>query len=401
MKEKSGVILLVIFGVLVGFFCAEGIVRTWFLSHANLIMMNEYAEEERGKFARYDPVLGWDGKENAEEDFEWLDCRHHVRQNKFGYRGVEYDLGEKRGRRFVVLGDSVVWGFGVENEAIFTSVMEQRALRRIEMVNMGVSGYGTDQECLLWESKGRLWKPDEVILVVSLPTDLWENTFADRFDYPKPFFLLNAAGELILSHVPVPQRDAAWADPKQKVAFDGNRWIHFLLAHSAFADLLLNAASKNNKIRTYFEADKIIPARLPGYDHEFPLYCLTPDEQTNSAWRLFFALVDKLRADVEKSGARLTIVLAPSVVQVYPELWRKFEQNVDPQARMNLHPDAPGMRVATWCEKKNVRLVDLLSGLREAGKSNPGLYFPENMHWTPDGHRVAADILLKELHLND
>ena len=113
MKERRRLLLLA--GLLVGVGLGEIVLRAAFPSYRECFRTFELMESERGKFTRYDPILGWAGIPAASTL-----CRHHVVQNRFGWRGPAYEPGEARAPRVAVLGDSFVWGFGVEEDEIFT-----------------------------------------------------------------------------------------------------------------------------------------------------------------------------------------------------------------------------------------------------------------------------------------
>lgn len=352
-------------------------------------------ESERN-FCRYDPLLGWAGIENEEGDFEWPDARHRVRQNRHGFRGAEHGFPRTSRKRTVVLGDSFAWGFGVEEEEIFTSVMEKSSGGALEVVNLGVSGYGTDQEYLLWKEKGRLWKPDTVVLTLTPYTDLADNLAPERYGYKKPFFAAAGGGELELKNVPVPERSGSWRVPARKVSVSQPGWMRFLLLNSLTANVVLNAALLSPDIRAYLEERGLIPARLAGYNWEPLLYYKRLDKRLAGAWDLLFRLIEKLRADVEGQGGEFRVCIVPSIVQVYPELWEKFVKDYSrEEQRPNLDPGAPNKRIVEWCRKNGVPVTDLLPAFREAGKSDPYLYFPLNRHWTRAGHAVAAEALLQ------
>jgi hypothetical protein len=62
-----------------------------------------------------------------------------------------------------LLGDSFAMGDGVERGELFADVLEN-LLPKTEVVNLGVSGYGTDQELLTYLRRGRQYRPDVVLL---------------------------------------------------------------------------------------------------------------------------------------------------------------------------------------------------------------------------------------------
>lgn len=390
-------VLLVVCGTLVGLAFAEGLVRVFWPAYGRVAKFHRYVESERGKFARYDRDLGWDGLENAEGTFEWVDTRHAVRQNRFGYRGAAYDYRRTGQKRMVVLGDSFTWGFGVENPQIFTSIMERQASSPLEIVNLGVSGYGTDQEYLLWRGKGHLWSPDRVVLMVTVFTDFFENTVADAHGYSKPLFQWTASGGFELSNVPVPPRLTSWDDGPSRVAPPRSLLADFLLAHSALANVVAGAALKSPAIRGYLETHDIVPARLAGYDWECFLYMGGANARAELSWATMFRLISELEADVTRRGADFSVVIIPSPAQVYPELWERFSRITSVPSGGGLAADIPSRRVREWCESKGIHVIDLLPVLRAEAVKNPYLYYPINRHWTADGHALVAKVLLSAL----
>jgi hypothetical protein len=124
---------------------AEGVLRAVNPSVRQPFQVQAVQESERAKFSSHHPLLGWIGTPGAEDDFSYVDCRHHVRQNAHGFRGTEYPFVRDGDRRVVVLGDSFVWGFGVEGEEIFTSVVERESQGRLEILNQPVPARRPDQ----------------------------------------------------------------------------------------------------------------------------------------------------------------------------------------------------------------------------------------------------------------
>jgi hypothetical protein len=393
-------VALVLGGLAGGLGLGELSLRLAFPSYLGRFRSYELMESERGRFCQYDSLLGWAGIPYAEGRFEWLDCRLQVRQNRFGWRGPAYDPSSPAAERIVVLGDSFTWGFGVEEEEIFTRILERISRIPVEVVNTGVSGYGTGQEYLLWRTRGHLWRPRRVILALTIHTDFYDNLFAERYGYPKPVFRMSPDGSLTLANVPVPRREGDWGSPGVKVRRSRRRSLASLAARSAVASLALDAASRKASLRGYLERHELIPRPAGGSDWEGKLYREPPDAETRAGWNVLFALIRELREDVESRDATLVVMLVPSVVQVYGELWNRFARRFR-AAGMSLDPLAPNRLVAETLGREGLAVIDPLSELRRAGRTNPHLYFPQNRHWTADGHRLAAEVLGRELGLGD
>jgi hypothetical protein len=148
---------------------------------------------ERERFCRFDHDLGWAPLENITRA-ENADLVH---QNQFGLRGPDdMQLNKTSGRkRVLVLGDSYVWGFGVEQSKLF-SAPEVHGTDE-EILNFGVSGYGTDQEYLFYLLKGEKFDVDQVVLAFTPYNDVTNNLASKQYSYLKPYFTLND-GKLVL-----------------------------------------------------------------------------------------------------------------------------------------------------------------------------------------------------------
>ena len=362
-------------------------------------LLGQFLESERGKFCAYDPQLGWIGKPHAEATFQYLDCEHHVRQNRYGFRGSEHALERGTRPRLAVLGDSFVWGFGVEDDEIFTSVLERRSDPPLEVVNLGVSGYGTDQQLLLWRSLGRRFRPDVVLLVLCPYTDLAENLLPSVYGHPKPVFRFTKDGPRIANQ-PVPERPDAWqagrmASDAAVAELAERPALARLATRSALLSSALAALARLEEPRRMLERRRILPVRDHALSWQTLAHVEPPTPQSAAAWSTLLRLVDLLHDDVVASGARLEILVVPSVIQVYPELWEQFVRSTPPPAGgARWSRDAPSERIAAHGRAKGIPVIDPLETLRAAGRTNLFLYFPWNSHWTRDGHRLVAEELL-------
>src|SRR5262249_23164563 len=149
----------------------------------------------------YSPTLGWRPKANYRSD--------HFSLNSHGLRGVrEYSYKKAPGeRRIVVIGDSYTFGSfdtafmpPIPDDAVYTALLEQ-ALPGVSVVNLGVDGYGTDQQLLYLSEEGFKYSPDVVIASIFVD-DLNRATLSFR-DYAKPKFAF-LDGKAVLTGVPVP-----------------------------------------------------------------------------------------------------------------------------------------------------------------------------------------------------
>jgi hypothetical protein len=156
-------------------------------------------------FDVYDSKLGWKPRPGYKTQ--------RVRTNSLGIRADrEFEIERVPGiSRIVIIGDSFMWGEGVANEETFASRLENN-LSGTEVINLGVHGYGTDQQRLRLHELGFRFEPDVVILGF-YEENLWRNALSFR-DYAKPRYRL-AEGGLVLGNHPVPAPGDILADQQR------------------------------------------------------------------------------------------------------------------------------------------------------------------------------------------
>jgi hypothetical protein len=203
---------------------------------------------------QYHPLFGWSIKPNL---------RNHrrgdhppVTTNAQGWRSLhDYSYDRRPGvDRIVVLGDSFTFGEQAGDEDVWPVQLE-RQLDDAEVLNMGVRGYGTDQQLRVLEEEGVKYRPDIVILGFFVE-DIVRNTLAFR-DYAKPMFVLRD-GELELTNSPVPPPGEILAESQG--AHPWSYLLHFIRKRLRGTDIL--ELGKDEYRRYLSELTKAILARM-------------------------------------------------------------------------------------------------------------------------------------------
>ena len=115
---------------------------------------------------RSDPDLGWWLEPGARGSSSATGQLVEYSINAQGLRDAEYSYEKPEGRfRIVLLGDSGTFGHGVPIEKHFSYLLEGY-WGNVEVINMGVGGFGIDQELLLLRKEGLRYGPDLVICYV-------------------------------------------------------------------------------------------------------------------------------------------------------------------------------------------------------------------------------------------
>lgn len=287
-------------------------------------------------FWQHDPIVGWAHRPLQTGRFESYGFSTSVRINSHGYRGpeIEYEKPDDV-RRVVVLGDSFVWGFGVEEQDIFTSRLGQSLGSGVEVVNLGVSGYSTDQELLIYRSEGRRYSPDLVVLVVAA-NDIANNVTDTAYVvYGKPLFRL-LGDELVLTNQPVPTTP-------------GVRRAIFGLATQSYVLNELNRTLEARRIDQASTEDRVVTSRV------------APAMSRTDAERMTMRLLSEIRAEVEADKARFLVVL---VDRIY---------------------GGENFRLAL--NDVGIRYLALDDYLPLAGEP---MHIPDGLHWNAAGHRVVS-----------
>jgi|CXWL01.1.fsa_nt_gi hypothetical protein len=92
-----------------------------------------------------------------------------VKLNANGFRGPEVKSKLANEYRILAVGDSHVYGQGIADEALMTTVLQQHLNQRqqqgsVRVINMGVRAYSLNQEVALIEQVGLAFEPDHIIL---------------------------------------------------------------------------------------------------------------------------------------------------------------------------------------------------------------------------------------------
>ncbi len=303
-------------------------------------------------FHRFDPELGWLGSPNLTARFRKPEFEVLVRHNADGFRAKESAARPDPGSPVVaVLGDSFTWGWGVDNGKVFTDVMQNELGAAADVRNLGVNAYGTLQELLLLERSLTNGLRPQVVIVMLVRNDFYDNISAeDR----KPWLAVTGTNATV-RNLPVLKRGISPLNKFVKAS-------HFLSAIAYMADFAREKRRVNDLEQATFKVEAI--AEEPRRAMSF---CL-----------------ERLKARCASAGSRLRIVYAPG--------------GTDFRSESTL---AVQTAVKALCAETGVPLLDLSDDFRQAGHAADDLFFLHDRHWKVPGHdlvgkRLAA-VLKEEL----
>jgi len=294
--------------------------------------------------------------------------------NSAGMRDREHAATKPEGVfRVLVLGDSFMEALQVPFEASFPSVLEhdldQRAGRRVEVVNASVSGWGTDHELKYLTHYGMQWKPDLILVAVTLHNDIQDN-LQQQFHT-----IRNGA----LVDQPQPEETFLRYERLQLKAF--------LATRSHAYQLLLRAR----------RAREVDDAARQLRSHVVELFRPAVDAQISKGLELTALLLERMQALASSEGTRVVVVLLPLAVQLSNEAFAEFVRSA-PGSPRGLEIDRPQRMVTPIGNRLGVAVIDLLPGFRDwTLRGGDALYLARDGHWNERGHKLAADIVADEL----
>ncbi len=331
------------------------------------------------RFVEYDPLLGWRHKRNFSSELITDEYHTTLRFDANGLRGKERPYAKPPNvSRILVLGDSFVEGYAVQVQDRFTEILEATLGSPFEVIALGVAGYSTDQELLSLEQTGWKYQPDLVVLAFYY-NDVWGNgstNIGPAMRIQKPVFTTDAAGNLTLTNVPVPYPARAMQDRLRvygliRNVVKGNRWLH-------------SRAIKTGLAHGQLPDDR--PMGGVGSADEFSVFQKTETAEVKTEWTITRALLRRMKREATERGVALAVLYVPTRVELSAEEWNKLRIQPD------YDPGEVAGRLAGICQAEDIPYIDPSDRFREVAKGSQ-LYYPRDVHWTPAGNRLAAQIL--------
>ncbi len=337
------------------------------------------------------PNYGWGLAPN--DSFAWnTEGRTlEIETNSKGLRDYEHTYEKPADvTRVLVLGDSFIEALQVELDDSFAGALQSTLngdsggvglRRRVEVINAGVSGYGTDNALLFFEHEGYRYQPDLVLLGFYLGNDVRNNWHVleerDAGGARKPHYEVTADG-LAVRRYPFAEH-TRWS----------TRARVFLNRHSRLYALIRESA--NRLRRGGAPPDDASARTISSVPLDLELFQARPPAVWDDAWNVTRAILGELNDRVEESGAMFMAFAIPTAAQVDEAAWNEKVASTEVLRAVDWAMEAPNARFAEICRQERIRCLDLLPALRaEAAAAGRAPYFPEDSHWNEAGHRAAA-----------
>jgi hypothetical protein len=351
--------LLVLGGILLPLFAVEATV--YFLPdliprEVKAVFQNEQEQSLKGLIA--DKKLGYKYAPDLSnfpvpfEDDEAANT-YAVSTVSLGYTDAGFRDDGLTGQPYaVVVGDSYASCASVEMQACWVELLEQETGR--DFANLGVVGYGPQQEARMLSQYGLPLQP-KLVLWVFFPNDLSEAWRFDQFGNTgvrDGKFWENPVRAWLARHSVVYQIGAF---------FWYNRYLFYNLSQADG----VTVPRDSNLVWWLTNTDLDIPEVVDGF-------ALTRQ-----------AILDaRAQTLAEDSEAKFVVITMPYREQVYA-----------PKALLH-QLDNLNQALADFCQQAHLTCIDLTQALREkAGQESEPIYFRKDIHLNARGNAVAAELL--------
>jgi lysophospholipase L1-like esterase len=358
---------------------------------AEIVLRLLWHPEQEHTVIRADPVYGWSllpgGRLHSVASDRGLD--YQIEVNSRGRRDRERTMAPAPGtRRILFLGDSFVFGAGVEAADRCTDRLERALGPGVEVVNAGVSGWGTDQEFLYLCREGFALHPDVVVLGFCMLNDVLNDMLPHELfgSAPKPRFELVEGRLHLLAGAP---RPPATQGQHLGALLKHSRLVHFVGRHLRL-------------LRLRAPPLVVTPENAPYYPEDFEadsshwsVFKRDYSPRFEAAFRVTEALVVAMDDSCAARGIAFVVAAFPQKVEV-DSLARDRElqhYGYDPR---QFDLAGPYARLRALVEARGVPLVYPLAEARRAAARAP-LFFARDGHPDAAGHAVMATALLPVL----
>jgi len=304
------------------------------------------------------------------------------RINSMGWRDHERQREKPSGvYRVVVLGDSFVEAFQVEQDSTFLSVAERRLAadprvrgHRVELMNFGRSGMSQAEELLVLERDVLPCHPDLVMVWFTPQNDVADVGPLTTRDPCRPFYRRAPDGGLELDQGFVRRRD-----------FRVREWINPLKQHSALVSLMTERYNAWRQLRSPAGRRS---AESTGLTPELGMCTSSPDSVFSAQYDLCKALMVRMARRCARADARFALAPVPMV----------YERDVEASLRARddtFRMDFFDRDLAALADSSGFAFIPL-TGEFERRQSATG----ESLRWSHlnyAGHRLAGRVVAEYL----
>jgi hypothetical protein len=276
----------------------------------------------------FDPGVGWKARPFYRDEVNGVFTNNHgMRMSE----NIDYEPEFYAKPRVLLVGDSMVFGFGVKQPFIFSEVL-QREMPQLRVINTGVVGYNNVQEDVTMRRLLPVIRPQLSILFFCEANDALAN---DRNDHFMPYATLRGDGVVL---------------------------------HEASK---YNPPSLYKRLDLWPVIDRLLKLRGKDLAYARDFIDLLLRKENSYVMRLETKLIEDIAQVSRSANTKLVIIDVPTFGEMRGE-------------------DTRNRVLQAVCRRVNVRYLNLKDVYPADSAS---LFLPNDQHWNQKGHRFIASLL--------
>jgi len=330
---------------------------------------------------QYDPDMGARLDSNQRDVIFARSCvvNDRIRTNSMGFRDDDWATDEQ-GLRIAVLGDSFMEALHVPDGEILADILETRFNGDVDVLNFGITGYGTLHEFLVFKKYAKRYNPDFVLLFFVT------NDIADNFGVLQRIVTSKRRhlaygyvqnGEVFFSK-PEPLVERSFVTKKLKLMIKGY-CKSCLTLKRLFQQFARTVGKKPRK----------------GFPIDWHVYMTPTDTLWIDAWHITEHFLVKLHEEVKASGSELVVFTVPDYLRVCDDWEGEVEKYTGASIPAGFDPFYPIKKLQEIAMVHDITMVELepyyISYKKDHDLAYPYFYFECDGHLNTLGHRVTAD----------
>lgn len=326
-------------------------------------------QDDQLPMCRPDALTIWRYRPDIRLTYRTPEFEMQIRTNDAGLRQGPIASAEADVTTVLFIGDSFTFGWGVTEEQRYTEVLArlvaaQRPGTRLRIVNAGHWMYASDQQLVLMKEMIERYRPSIVV------QGLYWMHIRTLFNHR----LVRAPDGTL----------QAVEDSKIKVSDRGvlklqSDWLERPPLNSQLVATVARALLNRDVLE---RASEWVDYFRPGK---------TPDD---ALWALTDDIAGETIRTLKTAGIAYIPFLVPSIVEVTGSNWTAVGwKRPTPPADVDIN--LPARRMVSIFARHGTQLIELAAPLR--ARAGTGLYFPQDGHWTVQGHAAVAEILAPHL----